>query len=801
MNQKKIRTLTVSGFRGIRNVITLDFTKRYESVIVFGANAKGKSSLGDAFEWFYTGSVTELTKEGCTRSDYRHRLLDEDEDTVVTLELSDTSLNSDFILSSSRKQAYSNETEQFRRYLDSSKDELLILRHKDLKEFVDETKGNKRKHIAKLIGMEGWEKVRDDMGNAETLLSRSLERQRESRTNRQEEVVQLIGTAEFDEGACWKFAEQQASVLGISYRIRNLNDLKKADEEAKAVTSATEREAELSMLKKAEEVLQQIIDTPQQASSLVAFSQLYNDFCASPSKVLWQQLIELYKHGKSILESGQWSEDVCPLCGMNVGQGELLTHIQDHELEGSEIQQELDQLSAARAKAKKELRAIGDTLSAINELDLDDKGLARLKAASSNVALALADAKGFSEQEVRTHAAIELEDLNIRTKLDRLTKEANTTLKAIQLRLETLTPTDIERARIEAFQNISNLYTHLFALDKLDDEIRPLESQALSLRIFTRSFEQLRRKTMGDVLEIISSDVSRYFLYLHPDEGFDEILLKFLPDVDGIEFHIYYKGEEITPPRRFFSESYLNSLGVCLFLATVRAFNKENGFILLDDIVNSFDAEHRADLARLLVNEFGDFQLIVLTHDDVWFNLFRRLTQTGWQYKRIRGWSYEEGVDIERTPKDELLDCREALQSGSVDYAAHKVRSYMENRLKRLCYQLGVRLRFRPGAHNDERTVGELVPEMRSYLDERDYFSLVDVSVFNELEASNFVANFGSHDRSSETSSLVMGDVEFALNRMQDLEKIFSCPDCKKKVWDIVDHNYNMRCECGNRSL
>jgi len=289
----------------------------------------------------------------------------------------------------------------------------------------------------------------------------------------------------------------------------------------------------------------------------------------------------------------------------------------------------------------------------------------------------------------------------------------------------------------------------------MEKEIMPLETQASSMATFTSVFQELRRETMGQVLETISNDVSRYFLTLHPGEGFDDIQLKFLPEDDGVEFHIYYKGEEITPPRKFLSESYLNGLGVCLFLATMRTFNKENAFVILDDIVNSFDAEHRADLARLLVTELSDHQLIVLTHDSVWFDVFRRLARSGWQYKRITHWTYEEGIEIEVSQAESLTDCNAALGMGRVEVAAPRVRTYIENRLKTLLKKVGGRVRFREGSANDERSSGELLYELKSYLDEGGFFDFADKTSFDELEASTFITNYGSHDRFFQDRDIV----------------------------------------------
>jgi wobble nucleotide-excising tRNase len=430
----------------------------------------------------------------------------------------------------------------------------------------------------------------------------------------------------------------------------------------------------------------------------------------------------------------------------------------------------------------------------IDELD-------SLKQNGTEIALALSSARAIIEKSLNTHDSVDVPELMLGARISSMMEVMGKVTDRLVAAKEALKPTPAELARIEAFQNINTLASHMNALATMEDEIEPLRQQVASLYAFNSAFKELRRETMGKVLKTISNDVCDYFLYLHPKEGFDDICLKFLPEEDGVEFHVYYKGEEITPPRKFLSESYLNGLGVCLFLATVRSFNKENKFVVLDDIVNSFDSEHRADLARLLVNEFEDYQLIVLTHDEVWFDLFRRLTQKGWQHKRIRGWTYELGIDIETTPQNEFLDCKEAIKTGRIDYAAPQVRGYIENRLKALSMKIGVRMRFRQGSQNDERTSGELLAEMRRHLGENGFFGIVDDKSFRELEASNFIVNYGSHDRTPDAAGLVMGDVEFALERLLDLEPVFICPDCSKPIWNLVDRNFKMQCKCGKFCL
>jgi DNA-directed RNA polymerase subunit RPC12/RpoP len=802
MNKIKVRRLNITGLRGIRRKVKFDFTKQFESVIVYGANAKGKSSIGDAFEWFFKGSIAELTKEGCTRDDYRHRLLDAKEDTIVEFEFSKPVLSSNQTLKASRRQKQSNVSEEFKEYIRVSSDELLILRHKDLKKFVDKSKGDKRKQISQLIGMEGWEKIRDDMGTVNNVLEKELENTQKRIYERRSEVVDFMDTDKFSEAACWDFAEKQAKILGIKRKIGSIENLKETDDKAKAKATSTDRTAILARLNGAEEIFKNIEEKPPSLYSLNRFSNLYNNLCAQPEKILWLKLNELYKHGKSILQDDQWEEDSCPLCGIKIEREELIKHIQVHQDKNKEIQDEIDQLEKARSNANRELKSLSNLLISINELDLNEKvDLKQIKKVGAGLAIALASGKALLEKILKSKEFIVLDDLELDQKLLNLVNEGKNVKVGVEQVQKDLTPTKAETSRIEAFQKISNLASHMTALDVMNSEMNPLMVQVDSMKAFTEDFQRLRRDTMGVVLKEISEDVSRYFIQLHPKEGFDDIRLKFLPKEDGVEFHIYYKGEEISPPRRFLSESYLNGLGVCLFLATVRAFNIKNGFVVLDDIINSFDAEHRADLACLLVNEFSDYQLLVLTHDEIWFDLFRRLTQKGWQHKRIKGWSYEEGVDIKGTTKDEFGDCEEAIASGNVKHSARMVRGYIETILKTLSFRLGVRMRFKPGSPNDGRMPSELLSEMIRHLKEKDFFNLVDEQKFRELEASNFIVNYGSHDQKPTTVGLVMGDISFAFGRIQELEKLFICPKCSKKVWNIVSKDFDMQCKCGQHNL
>jgi hypothetical protein len=60
--------------------------------------------------------------------------------------------------------------------------------------------------------------------------------------------------------------------------------------------------------------------------------------------------------------------------------------------------------------------------------------------------------------------------------------------------------------------------------------------------------------------------------------------------------------------------------------------------IALDDIVTSYDADHRRTVAGLLATIFGDCQILITTHDERFFNYLKdQLEAKAWHFTRIIG--------------------------------------------------------------------------------------------------------------------------------------------------------------------
>ena len=145
--------------------------------------------------------------------------------------------------------------------------------------------------------------------------------------------------------------------------------------------------------------------------------------------------------------------------------------------------------------------------------------------------------------------------------------------------------------------------THLVMLTALCQQVnawRLAEKQALrahrSLDLAERVFDAYEKKQKEDLAELltrISRRVAQIYSALHPGEDLDAVSVE--PwTAKGIELAIEFYGSRQRPPHGVLSESHLNSLAIALFLAMAESFNEQIGFLLLDDVINSFDVEHRA---------------------------------------------------------------------------------------------------------------------------------------------------------------------------------------------------------------
>jgi len=282
---------------------------------------------------------------------------------------------------------------------------------------------------------------------------------------------------------------------------------------------------------------------------------------------------------------------------------------------------------------------------------------------------------------------------------------------------------------------------------------------------------------------------------MHPREDVDDIKLTVLED--GVELDYTFHGKRVYPPLKYLSESHLNSLGIAAFLASVRLFNKVNGFFVLDDIVTSFDSNHRVRLLHLLKSEFSSWQIVLLTHEPFWFEMIKReMASTGWLLSELEVVP-ESCIRLKTSSKNLKEQISSKKREGTL--TANELRTALERILKDIGFGLEVKMTFRFNEQNERRMLGELLSELRSTLKKKSPGTLSQPA-FSKLETCSLVATAGSHDSGPVLSS---GDIETCCEDVLDFDDQFCCSECGTyvSVERFVNHEKRIYCRCGKKMI
>ena len=194
-----------------------------------------------------------------------------------------------------------------------------------------------------------------------------------------------------------------------------------------------------------------------------------------------------------------------------------------------------------------------------------------------------------------------------------------------------------------------------------------------------------------------------------------------------IAFSLEQRGEEVDNPHHLLNEARQSGLALALYLAgrslASRTMQTDTPkLMVLDDVLIGLDQSNRLPMLELIKSEFGDWQIVLLTHDRVWFEMARaHLPEAQWV-----GMEMFEGVDSEgnthpvQRPLDNfnpilgnIATARSFLVHNHERAAAVHARMAFEQALKKFCSR-GVPVPFRD--HHRHLTTGDLLDALKRWL-------------------------------------------------------------------------------------
>ena len=257
-----------------------------------------------------------------------------------------------------------------------------------------------------------------------------------------------------------------------------------------------------------------------------------------------------------------------------------------------------------------------------------------------------------------------------------------------------------ESPALAALTSLHNLREQSRRLRKRQTEQVATGSTHSALKRMLEIADTTIKAAVEDALKPIQDLAARYFGVLMVDDIYRDIeLVSRLAAADRSSVSVVFTSHRspLSPPQRIMSESQLNALGIALLLARLKHEEQEWRTLVLDDVVNGFDAPaHRQGLLRLLKDEFSDWQVIVFSHNSAFRDVAMQASEGGWTFLEIVKWTpgggpvLGDGDPLDRL-ESELADG--AASSGLGGFA----RAALEGGLSRPLMKLGYReLRYDP---------------------------------------------------------------------------------------------------------
>lgn len=745
--RERVSFLDIKAFRGVPQELSLSLPGG-SSLVVLADNGLGKSTIADALEFFFTGSIEQLRREGRM---VVHHVAATPESATVSVETTGD-LGGIATLGSGPSLG---------REVDST--ESFTLRGRSLADFVDKTKGEKWRYLFEILGLGPLDELRRDLQQARNQLENDLRVARSARDQVGNSLHSLC--PELSEQKLFECIQTCAKSAGINppqtIDAALSKDWIESIPARQIVTTTAQLQALLGALKEP-------VSPP--STGLI---KGWNGVVGSQTGLDGAQIALMRAADEVIRDS---IVERCPLCDQTVDQEDLQRRITD-ALKG--LQTSDQQIEGG----KRVLRKFKDGIHAVwvakqglvaqaRKLDIP---LPDLPQSPDGYLTRKLDGMALVEMDVVTKVLEEMRDWD------------SAATKLITEALPRVKPEDQELVKLIRLVDQGAQWLkaeHVF--------LRAQRVSEMATRLHDRYLARLNAFFVA-VLDEISARVAAIYARLHPDEELKNVKVETWGD-KGVELAVDFHGKRHRPPHAVLSESHLNSLGIALFLSMAETFNDRLGFVVLDDVVNSFDIHHRGQLAELLASEYGDWQLIVLTHDHAFYQQLTRLAPE-WKKIEFTSWTYEEGPRMIGYETGGLLEkATERLGEGDLHGAATKGRRALEEVLQEACEGMGAPVPFRRGHKNDRREAGELLIGVRRGL--KEYGKLPDPlsTLLRQIEA-DLQATFNIETHASQTWAS-RPEIDASLKRVAELDDYWKCNGCGTTVWAVGTGGAS-RCRCG----
>lgn len=253
------------------------------------------------------------------------------------------------------------------------------------------------------------------------------------------------------------------------------------------------------------------------------------------------------------------------------------------------------------------------------------------------------------------------------------------------------------------------------------------------------------------------------------------VFIDFAPNRPGVQ------------PSGYLSDSQIHSVALALRIAAIKRFNAKAPIIALDDVVTSYDADHRRAIVGMLGTQCSDCQIIITTHDQRFFDYLKELLDpSSWQFQRIIRLDPDIGpIFDDYRVTGEMIEAR--WKSGQS--AANEMRRAEEEWLLSICRGFGVAIRIRPLERPYAYDRGELASALAAFVKEAKLAPKLEEMAKNRFLATlqqGVVENFGSHFQDNPYAESSLGDEQVRWKEFKEFCGEFSCQKCGRTKFQRI---------------
>jgi len=746
----KLNSLYIKSFRGAIKPVTIEFDNSKKITMLFAENGNGKSTIADALICLCTDKMGSLDDKSSIDKSFLKSLGTGTGETKITLNTDAGAFNT----------SISGTAKAFVKTPATGQPSLKFLRRSQIINLINSQASDRYTALKDYLDVSniytGEEALRKVFREVEKDLGNS---------------ISVLQSANETLEKFWKAEGSPDGAMLVWAKIQTEKDLSKEAAIYKVLAELVTQWQAIG--NKQREINQFQTAASASQKNMEGFALILKNLEAANKKNK-PALLNLLQEAKNYI-SAEPVIDKCPVCENGIVKATVVNSLDAQIKSMATLQKASNDLETATKTHDKNLAILNTAIAGMNTLLIKYKGsISKYVDKVPDIAPFVNGIKTEANANYKIYVATykELQALFVRIEKSAVDKKTSIDQHAlIKLQYNSITQ------HSEKFEKLAALKT--------------ATTKALGI------VETTRKIFYDNELLSISAEVEQMYQKIHPAEGLGGIKLFLNPNFKtSLEIHANFHSQQAITPQSVYSESHLDTLGICIFLALAKKYSDSTTVLILDDVVMSVDENHLDRFIALLHDEADNFaHIIVTTHYRPWKDRYKnnRAPASSVHFLELRTWSTQNGIRVfnGRIALDELRQMLTDESSFHRENIAAASGRILENLLDFVTLKFGCKVARKP---KNDYQLSELLDGLSKDLLknfkvehlEKDvtgkYTSVikqVDLKpVIDKLKALKAVRNQVGAHFNFDGSLVSDGDVEDFGNATVEFAELLICPEC-----------------------